>query len=66
MQPLQYAEGGVMDEKEIIEDFLKWCYVSKSVQLQEMPQYTDDYWCVNQDELINEYLEKDNDQVQKK
>lgn len=46
-----------MNEKEIIEDFLKWCFISRSVQLQEMPEYTTDYWGVDSDEMIDNYLE---------
>jgi hypothetical protein len=45
------------DGKQIILDFLTWARYSKSVQLQEMPEWTEDYCCVDEDQLIDDYLE---------
>lgn len=50
-----------MNEKEIIEDFLDWCRLARNTYLQEMPEWTQEYWPVDEEQLINEYLEKDDD-----
>ena len=46
------------NEKEIIKDFLRWCFLARNVQLQEMPEYTQDYYCVDENQLIEDYLEQ--------
>jgi hypothetical protein len=50
-------ENIVTREKETIKDFLIWARYARSTQLQEMPEWTEDYYCVDEDQLIDDYLE---------
>lgn len=45
------------NEKEIIKEFLLWCRLARSVQLQEMPEWTEGYYGIDEDDLIRDYLE---------
>ncbi len=46
------------NEKQIIQDFLCWARLARCVQLQEMPEWTEDYYGVDEEVLIDDYLEQ--------
>lgn len=45
-------------DKQLILDFIEWCEEYKNVYLKEMPAWTRDYYSVDEDELVREYLEE--------
>lgn len=47
------------DKKRLLLDFLKWAEYNRSTQLQYMPEWDGGYYGVDQDKLINEFLEEE-------
>lgn len=47
------------EKKDLINDFLIWAQYNRSTQLQYMPEWATEYYGVDQEELINEFLKED-------